>query len=422
MNVLLISAGKIILSKMKFLFLLILCGSFSKTYGQTENDWEKRTAYLGGKRERAISFTIADSGYVGMGEDTVEMTHNDLWKYDPGTAQWTQKASLPGSTRRNAMALSINGKGYVGMGADSSESSTGTILWDWWEYDAMSNSWTQKADYPGGYNDQNTFLGPGVYFGTAFEINSKGYICGGKMGPNQYASDLWEYDPITDTWTRKADFPGLDRHQLSSFALEGKGYVGMGIDHDLYRKDWWRYDPLTDSWTEAASLPGVERGAASTFVLGQRGFLVFGSDGGYKDELWEYNPFTDSWMIRANFPGGERKNAVAFAIGDSAYAGMGKGATGKRRNFYRYYPLLPVGISQPEFSFNVFPNPTTEYLQIVSELKGFYVFQLVDFQGRVIAQTSLNTIDLTTIEKGTYILNIFDENSGHLMTKKIVVQ
>ena len=407
---------------MKYFALFIFVISLGAAYSQTQNDWEKRTAFMGGKRERGIAFAIADSGYVGMGVDTAEMTHNDLWKYDPETAMWTQKASLPGSTRRNAIAVAINGKGYVGMGADSAVSWMGTILSDWWEYDASSNSWLQKMNYPGGYDYLNNYGGPGVYFGTAFEINGKGYVSGGKMGPDTYASDLWEYDPQLDSWTRKADFPGLDRYQLSSFALEGKGYVGMGVDHDLYRKDWWQYDPQTDSWVEVASLPGVERGSASSFVIGQRGFVVFGTDGGFKDELWEYNPFTDSWMIRANFPGGERKNAVAFAVGDSAFAGIGKGSSGKRRNFYRYYPLLPVGIDEEVSTIKLYPNPTSDYINIILSHDKQYEYQLVDLRGREILRTSSSSILVDDLKEGTYILNVFDNNDIHITTEKVIIQ
>ena len=405
------------------IFLFCLFGSFA----QTQNDWEKRTAFSGNKRERAISFVVGDTGYVGMGVDTAEMTHNDLWIYIPETSTWTQRASLPGSTRRNAVAVAVGNKAYVGMGADSATSWMGTILADWWEYNPVTNSWIQKSDYPGGFgfvgtSTTETYMGPGMYFGTAFEANGKAYICGGKMGPDQYGHDLWEYDPQTDIWTRKADFPGMDRYQLSSFSIDNLGYVGMGIDHDLYRKDWWQYNPQSDSWIEVSSLPGVERGASSTFVLGQRGFVVFGTDGGFKDELWEYNPFSDSWMIRANFPGGERKNGVAFAIGDSAYAGIGKGASGKRRNFYRYYPLLPVGLEENPESFVVYPNPTSETLNILVTADSEYQFQLVDLKGRQVLTSSNTTFAINNLKAGVYILNIFDQKGNHLKTEKVMIQ
>ncbi|UKN02434.1 T9SS type A sorting domain-containing protein [Paracrocinitomix mangrovi] len=403
----------------RLLFITALFFLFS-SYSQ-QNDWDKRAPFLGGKRTQAIGFSIGDFGYLGSGVDTAEMTHNDLWKFDPALNLWTQVASMPASTRRCASAITIDDKAYVGLGADSASSWAGTILNDWWQYDAVGNSWTQKTAYPGGYNYINTYYGPGVYYATAFSLNGKGYVCGGKMGGDLYAADLWEYDPILDTWTRMADFPGLDRYQLSSFALEGKGYVGMGVDHDLYNKDWWQYDPNTDTWVEVSSLPGVERGSASTFVIGQRGFVVFGSDGGYKDELWEYNPFTDSWQIRANFPGDGRKNGVAFTVGDSAYAGTGKGASGKRRSFYRYYPLLPVGVEETFVDFKLFPNPTADFVTISGLTDVNIQLEIVDLKGVLVFKSNAKTIDLSTVESGSYIVNIFNQDHQHLITKKLIV-
>ncbi|MBD3635916.1 MAG: T9SS type A sorting domain-containing protein [Crocinitomicaceae bacterium] len=406
----------------RLLFILSFMLGFT-SFGQTQNDWDKRASFGGLKRTRAVAFAIGDYGYVGTGLDTAEMTHNDLWKYDPSFNTWTQVASIPGSTRRNAVGVAIGEKGYVGTGADSATSWMGNILSDWWEYDPVLNTWTGKASYPGGYDMwNNTNFSGGVYFATAFSIGSKGYICGGKMGSDFYGTDLWEYDPLLDTWTRKANFPGLDRYQLSSFSIDGKGYVGMGVDHDLYRKDWWQYDPQLDSWQQVADLPGVERGGSATFVLGQRGFVVFGADGGYKDELWEYNPFNDSWQIRANFPGGERKNGIAFAIGDSAYAGTGKGYSGKKRSFYRYYPLLPVGTEENQLSIEVYPNPASNYLKIDGNSQLFTSVELYDMRGTKVLQSESTYIDITSLSEGTYVILISDATNTPVQTDKIIIR
>lgn len=410
---------------MKWFVLLIALLIAVVSKAQTQNTWTKKTSFEGNKRSRAVAFSIDNYGYVGTGEDTADMTHNDLWRYDPLLDSWTQMSSLPGSTRRNAIGTTLNGKGYLGLGADSSVSGSGIILDDWWEYDPLINQWSQKTSYPGGYNIYNQTGTAGVYFSTAFAIDSVVYVCGGKMGPNFYGTDLWKYNPTTDIWTRLADFPGGDRHQLSSFAIEGNGFVGMGIDHDLYRKDWWKYDPITDSWTEVAELPGVERGAASTFVLGQHGFVVFGSDGGYKDELWEYDPFANSWQIRSNFPADGRKNAIAFAIADTGYAGLGTSSSGKRKSFYAYTPFWQLGIYNEEISINTFPNPASNFINITvpNSLIG-QSLQIFSLDGKkayseLITSTS-RTVNLVEFARGTYILIIVDQ-SGTLISEKINV-
>ena len=56
-----------------------------------------------------------------------------------------QKANVPSSFRHHASGFSINGKGYLGMGITSS----GTNLADWWMYDPIADTWTQKSNFPG---------------------------------------------------------------------------------------------------------------------------------------------------------------------------------------------------------------------------------------------------------------------------------
>jgi N-acetylneuraminic acid mutarotase len=51
------------------------------------------------------------------------------------------------------------------------------------------------------------------------------YVVGGTTGvPNVGTTRVDAYDPVTDTWTQKADMP-TGRHTLASSALDGKVYV-----------------------------------------------------------------------------------------------------------------------------------------------------------------------------------------------------
>ena len=80
------------------------------TFAQGPNQWDKRLAFGGLKRERAVGFSVGNYGYIATGEDTANVTHNDLWQYDPTLDIWTQKADLPASPRRNAIAFSLGNR------------------------------------------------------------------------------------------------------------------------------------------------------------------------------------------------------------------------------------------------------------------------------------------------------------------------
>ena len=381
-------------------------------FSQTQNYWVKKADFGGLKRERAVAFSIGDFGYVGTGIDTNEVVHNDFWKYDPSLDSWTQVATLPGSVRRNAIAFAIHNKGYVGTGINTVSSSDfgATKLSDFWEYDPSTNSWLQRANYPGG-------SGNGVYFATGFSIDSKGYICGGKMGPNWYSNHLWEYKPSTNQWTQLTNFPGGVRYQLSSLSIDYKGYVGLGTDNDLYRNDWWEFDASTNQWTQRSSLPASERASAVTFTLGQRGYVCMGTNGGLLDDLWEYDPFNDDWSVRATYGGSRRKEAVAFSINNKGYVGTGKGNSGKKKSFHEYNPPASIGLNENTISFNVYPNPTSDYLFIETNDHTINRLEVFSTTGTLIGSYKYETmIDLTMLPKSTYLL-IAVNSKGEIISK-----
>ena len=53
---------------------------------------------------------------------------------------------------------------------------------------------------------------------SSFTIGSKGYVgIGGNNGIEK--KDFWEFDPVGNTWTQKADFGGTAREQATQFAI-----------------------------------------------------------------------------------------------------------------------------------------------------------------------------------------------------------
>lgn len=386
-------------------------------FAQTENFWTKKNDFGGLKRERAVAFSIDNYGYVATGVDTAEVVHNDLWKYDPLTDTWTQMANIPGTGRRDAVGFALNGKGYVGTGIDNDASPIGSKLKDLWEYTPSSNTWVQKANFPGSG-------GNGVYFATAFALDGKGYVCCGKVGPNSYTNELWEYKPSLNQWTQRANFPGGVRYQLASFSIGMYGYVGLGANQDVFKKDFWRYNAGTNQWNQIASLPASERGGAVTFSIGNRGFVCMGNDGGILDDLWEYNPSTDQWSVRAPYGGSERKNAIAFTAYGRAYVGTGKGYSGKKAGMEEYIPYANVGLDEDEImSISVFPNPTTDLLNIKTEQPGLEI-ALYSFDGRLIYQDDSTNekiqIDLSQQPAGTYILTAKNETGRIISSEKVI--
>ena len=59
---------------------------------------------------------------------------------------WTQKANFGGTPRYGAAEFSIGSKGYIGIGSDAYP--VYHFVNDFWEYDTITNSWSQKANFP----------------------------------------------------------------------------------------------------------------------------------------------------------------------------------------------------------------------------------------------------------------------------------
>jgi N-acetylneuraminic acid mutarotase len=404
---------------LKHTLLLILCMPIF-IFGQTANFWTKKNDFGGLKRERAVAFSIDNMGYVGTGVDTAEIVKNDFWQYDALSDSWMQKANVPGSVRRDAVGFSINNKGYIGLGIDSDESLLGLKLKDFWEYDPLTNMWTQIADYPGSG-------GNGVYFSTAFSIDSKGYICGGKIGPNSYSNELWEYKPSINQWTQRAYFPGGVRYQLCSFSIGYYGYVGLGANQDVFKKDFWKYNAGTNQWTQISDFPASERGGACSFTIGTRGFICMGSDGGLLDDLWEYNPTIDQWASKATYGGSERKNAIAFVAYDKAYVGTGKGYSGKKAGMEEYTPgQLLETIELSEVNFSVYPNPAGSSFNIISESNNVDKFMIYSSSGQFIKEFKKDfnnkiKVDGLDFQSGIYLILAKDESGAVLQTKQLIL-
>ena len=398
-------------------YLILVCLLPMLTFSQY-NQWTKKADFTGGKRERAVAFSIGDFGYVCSGVDTSETLLKDLWQYDPLTDSWMQKADLPGSARRDAVAFTVNGKGYVGTGIDNVNALLGTKLKDLWEYDPATNSWTQKADFPGSG-------GNGIYFATAFSADNKGYICGGKWGPNLYSSQLWEYKPSSDQWIQRANFPGGVRYQLSSFSIGNQGFVGLGANQDIYKKDFYRYNPGSNQWTQIADFIGSERGGACSFSINNRGFICLGTNGGLLGDLIEYNPILNEWEIRCAYGGSERKNAISFVINEHAFVGLGKGYSGKKASIQEYAAPDYAALKDVELSSQIFPNPCVDMLQIktgepIQELQFFDVLGK-SCLSKIGIHSNNVTLELSHLPSGVYHMNILFEH-GQTLQKQIIIK
>jgi N-acetylneuraminic acid mutarotase len=229
----------LVILPISILLIVVSCTKTNTTSTDTSGNWVKRSEFDGNVRTGAISFTIADTAYIGTGFDGT-IRYNDLWAYDANKNYWIQRATMPGIARNSAVGFTVGTKAYVTTGFDGINKLTDT-----WEFNPATNSWTQKTD----------FAGTARYSAVAFGIGSNGFVTTGFDGG--YTKDMWEFTPNAGTnglgkWTQLPSFGGTKRSGAVCFVSNNKGYVLTGINNGTPVNDFWVFDPSNTSapWTQ----------------------------------------------------------------------------------------------------------------------------------------------------------------------------
>lgn len=132
-----------------------------------------------------------------------------------------------------------------------------------------------------------------------FTVNKIGYVVNQREGQPTH---LFSYNPVTDQWIRRADFPGLPRSQGVGFSAGGRGYFGAGLTGEDERglRDLWQYDPATDKWQYVTDYPGQGNRYLITYSTATKAYLGWGYEsqpspsGGARvvgcTDFWEFTP------------------------------------------------------------------------------------------------------------------------------------
>jgi len=281
------------------------------------DQWTKRTDMPTGRQFISCSalngkiYAIGGAGYLEMYSRTEE--------YDPIADKWTRKADM--LTKRGSISTCVvNGKIYAIGGT-----SFGIIHLALEEYDPILDIWRKKADMPT----------PRWAFSAA-SVNGKVYVFGGATGflnmgdasyPANPIASVEEYDPATDTWTKKGDMP-LVIGGSAAVTIDGKMYVMGGGDNPQKPvfSMLWEYDPVADEWTKKADMP-TPRGCLTAAVVNGRIFAIGGTKSAAEQIMYstveEYDPVTDTWTTKADMPtaratmGADTVNDKIYVVGGS---------------------------------------------------------------------------------------------------------
>jgi len=208
---------------------------------------------------------------------------------------------------------------------------------DFHEYNPTNDSWTQKADIPGVTQSRA--------FAVGVTINGKGYVgLGGDNNNTVLKKDWWEYNPATDKWTQKADFIGAARDGSAYFVVNNKAYIVGGTNNMVLFNDLYEYDPATDTWTQPnTTYPAGAIVFGTGFSIGNFGYVTCGSGLSELTATYQLDPQNYTWRRMADFTGTPRQTAVGFAIGSLGFVGSGqKGYSQVFKDFFSFDPIADI--------------------------------------------------------------------------------
>lgn len=391
---------------MKTLILsLFLLSNSHVLFGQ--GVWTQLSSYPGSGKHHICSFVIGDSAYLVTGSGSA-----DFYKYEIHADSWEQLADFPGGERNFAIGFSINGKGYVSCGYDGN-----STLMDMWEFDATTRTWSQKSSGPamGRAHPAFSVVGDRVYIGQ------------GQAGSSWIdIADWYEYNTITDSWTQKSNLMGA-RHHGCGATIGNKIYVGTGHHQQVMYDDWYEYDASTDTWTQKANFTGNGRSAGNSVARNGKVYLFAGEDEidfERFDDFREYDPVLDSWTTLTEFPAGGRWAPFMFIHNDTIYAGAGEDGSYQLKNDLWRYDFQESNVAIEDLpsldNISIYPNPSAHLVYISAESEGVYSGAVYALNGKLMQGVEFlgknYTLDVSEFDPGVYLIKIMT-NRGQMISR-----
>ncbi len=272
-----------------------------------------------------------------------------LYEYNPATNTYIKLYDFAQSTGRNpvgGLALAPNGKLY-GMTQAGGSANLGVLF----EFDLTTNTYTKKVDFIGA-NGAFPFANT-LYLHT----NNKFYGVANQGGTSGLGV-LFEYDPATNTYTKKIDFTGTANgsYPYTTLMMTSTGRVfgatsqgGTSNNGTLYE-----YNPATNTLTKRRDFSSADgRFPLAALVEANNGRL-YGTAGmggvNGRGTLFEFNLSTNTFTKKIDFN---------TTNGETPYPGLVKAANGNLYGMTNAGGISSVGTI---FEYDVTTNTLTKKL------------------------------------------------------------
>lgn len=396
-----------------------LAGTYPKLYGKTTNGgatWT--TGTMTGIPSNALVSDIAaidaNTAYVVTAPASGSGTANGIWKTSDGGSTWTKQNSF-GST-----SASFGNQIYFW---DANNGwACGDPVGGKFEMYKTSNggaTWTTVASAPtpqGGQGGEFTYVGLKAVAGDNIWI-------GTDLGRILHSTDRGT------TWTAYTS-PVLDFGGVTTAASQGSmafkdGNNGLliaadGVEADgivsaiLYKTTdgGANWDPIMPEgewyYGDIAYVPGT----ANTYVTTGIAAVV-------KDPLLGSSYTTDGGETWTTIDSGEQRGKVQFLNPTTGWAGYFSDGVGGTEGIFKFDGNLAVKNTSVQSNLKVYPNPAADVVNISSNKK-IISSTIIDMTGKKVKSfEGGDQINVSSLAKGTYMLQVHYGNGAVENTKLI---
>ncbi len=340
-------------------------------YDPATSSFNKKLDFAGtinGSNPKGSLMQASDGKLYGVTYNGGANNMGVLFQYDPGTSTYTKNIDFAGATNgcqpSGSLIQANDGKLY-GMTSQGGANSMGVLF----QYEPSNSTYTKKVDFSGTSNGQNPY-------GSLIQA-SNGKLYGMTNGGGTYNFGvLFQYEPITSTYTKKLDFNGTTK------GANPQGYLLQANDGKLYGMTstggtnnmgtLFQYDPATSIYTKKLDFTGTTNGSNPYGSLMQANDgTIYGmcySGGTFNlGILFQYDPATSSFIKKLDFKGGiygQHPSGSLMQASDGQIYGMTySGGTYNMGILFQFNPVTSIDTKKLDFTGSTGLNTYGSLLQ-----------------------------------------------------------
>jgi hypothetical protein len=256
------------------------------------------------------------------------------------------------------------------------------------------------------------------FFNTSLLINSSRATYSYTSSNNLTQLLVYSWDQSTNTWLNEAKYSiNSSGNTLSSYVAyfwdtvtnswqkDYKGSLTYDLNNNVISQLEEAWDSSTNSWKNdykstntyinnnlSSELDQTWNGTITQWENTNRSLYTYNSNN------FNTSVTNETWKTNTNFWGNQNVT-------------------------YKYYNCLTVGLAEKNIlsqDFNLYPNPVINELTVKTDLDYTYV-RIMNINGRlVISGDTKETVNVSSIEKGIYFIQLVDKNNVVLQTRKFI--